>query len=84
MPPLSRAPGTDLPLDPFRIEQWLVDPSLDEVSHGATVIKLEPRAMRLLVLLARRQGQVVTTDEILAALKSIGYSGKFVEPSPGE
>lgn len=30
-----------------------------------------------------KAGSRVSTDEILAALKSIGYSGEFVEPPPG-
>ncbi|MEX0819175.1 MAG: heavy metal-associated domain-containing protein [Pirellulaceae bacterium] len=29
-----------------------------------------------------KAGSRVPTDEILAALKSIGYSGEFVEPPP--
>ncbi|MCG3189007.1 MAG: hypothetical protein LKCHEGNO_01250 [Burkholderiaceae bacterium] len=46
------------------IGRWCVDPQLDEIRAGDTVIKLEPRKMQLLVALARRPGELVTTDEL--------------------
>jgi len=49
----------------LQIGDWLVDPSLDEVHRGETRIKLEPRKMQLLVALAQRPGELVTTEELL-------------------
>jgi serine/threonine-protein kinase len=49
----------------FRIGQWRVDPALDEISRKDTIVKLEPRTMRLLVCLAERAGDVVSVDELL-------------------
>jgi len=49
----------------FRIGQWRIDPALDEVSRGATTVKLQPRNMRVLVCLAKRAGEVVSVNELL-------------------
>src|SRR5215471_9553154 len=49
----------------FRIREWRVDPALDEISREGTTIKLEPRAMRVLVCLAERSGEVVSVDQLL-------------------
>jgi TolB-like protein len=48
-----------------RIADLRVDPSLDEIYKDGAVIKLEPRAMRLLMCLADRAGQVVSVDQLL-------------------
>lgn len=44
---------------------WRVDADADEIVADGRVVKLEPQQMRLLLLLARRAGQVVTTQELL-------------------
>src|SRR5262249_19361572 len=49
----------------FRIREWRVDPALDEISREGTTIKLEPRAMRVLVCLAERAGEVVSVNQLL-------------------
>jgi TolB-like protein/DNA-binding winged helix-turn-helix (wHTH) protein/Tfp pilus assembly protein PilF len=49
----------------FRIGAWRVDPSLDEISNGGKTVKLEPRAMRVLVCLAAHAGQVVSVEQLL-------------------
>ena len=49
----------------LRIGAWRVDPSLDEISTDGKTIKLEPRAMRLLVCLAEHAGQVVSVEHLL-------------------
>src|SRR5215831_4030315 len=49
----------------FRIREWRVDPALDEISREGATIKLEPRAMRVLVCLAERAGEVVSVDQLL-------------------
>jgi TolB-like protein/DNA-binding winged helix-turn-helix (wHTH) protein/Tfp pilus assembly protein PilF len=50
---------------PLQIGEWRVDPSLDQIRRGEKTVKLEPRAMRVLVCLAEHAGQVVTVDELL-------------------
>jgi DNA-binding winged helix-turn-helix (wHTH) protein/pimeloyl-ACP methyl ester carboxylesterase len=50
------------------IGAWRVDPALDEISRGGTTVKLEPRAMRVLLCLAEHAGQVVSVDQILDAV----------------
>ncbi len=44
---------------------WRLDAEADEIVADGRVVKLEPQQMRLLLLLARRAGQVVTTQELL-------------------
>jgi TolB-like protein/DNA-binding winged helix-turn-helix (wHTH) protein/tetratricopeptide (TPR) repeat protein len=55
-------PANSLPL---RIGDWRVDPGVDEITRDGAVVKLEPRAMRLLLCLAERAGQVVSIEELL-------------------
>ena len=50
---------------PLKIGDWRVDPSIDEISREGIVVKLEPRAMRLLLALADRGGRVVSVQELL-------------------
>ena len=50
---------------PLRIADVRVDPSLGEICKDGQIIKLEPRAMQLLVCLARRPGEVLSVDELL-------------------
>ena len=50
---------------PLRIGEWRVDPSLDEITREGTTIKLEPRAMRVLVCLAEHGGEVVSVEQLL-------------------
>ena len=52
----------------LRIGAWRVDPTLDEISRGGTTVKLEPRAMRVLLCLAEHAGQVVSVDQLLDAV----------------
>jgi DNA-binding winged helix-turn-helix (wHTH) protein/TolB-like protein len=50
---------------PFRVGDWLVDPTLDEISRAGLVMKLEPRMVRLLARLAETPGEVVSTRQLL-------------------
>ncbi|RXT52429.1 hypothetical protein B6S44_16755 [Bosea sp. Tri-44] len=50
---------------PFRIGGWRVEPQLDEVSLDGEAVKLEPRAMRVLLALAREPGRLVTSEALL-------------------
>jgi TolB-like protein len=49
----------------LKIADLRVNPALDEICRDGVVTKLEPRAMRLLVTLAGRAGQVVSVKELL-------------------
>ena len=48
----------------FLVGEWLVDPSLGRISRDAEEIHLEPKAMDVLVYLARRPGELVTRMEL--------------------
>ena len=49
----------------FRVGGWRVDPSLDEISKEGSTVKLERRAMQLLLYLARCPGQTVSVEQLL-------------------
>jgi TolB-like protein len=49
----------------LRIADLRVDPTLDEICKDGRTIKLEPKAMQLLMCLAARAGQVVSVQELL-------------------
>jgi TolB-like protein len=59
MPPSS--PGRSL----IRVADLRVDPALDEVCKDGRTIKLEPKAMQLLVCLAESAGEVLSVEELL-------------------
>jgi hypothetical protein len=50
---------------PFHLDDWLVEPSLNRLSRGATTVQLELKVMDVLVCLAERAGEVVTRQEIV-------------------
>jgi transcriptional activator of cad operon len=50
---------------PLHIGEWRVDPSLDEIARAGKAVKLEPRAMRVLMCLAEHAGQVVSVEQLL-------------------
>ncbi len=49
----------------FRIGEWHVDPGLDQISKDGSLVKLEHRAMQLLLCLAKHAGQVVSVEQLL-------------------
>jgi len=49
----------------LRIGEWRVDPELDELSREGQTIRVEPRAMRLLLYLAAHAGRVVDVQHLL-------------------
>src|SRR5579872_6172996 len=53
---------------PLQIGEWRVDPSLDQITRDGRAVKLEPRAMGVLMCLAEHAGQVVTVDQLLNAV----------------
>ncbi|WP_170168070.1 winged helix-turn-helix domain-containing tetratricopeptide repeat protein [Pseudorhodoferax soli] len=49
----------------FALGPWRVDPQLDTLHDGQHSVKLEPRTMRLLCVLAQAQGGLVRTETLL-------------------
>src|SRR5208283_139686 len=49
----------------LRIGAWRVDPALDQISKDGNTVKLERRAMQLLLYLSEHAGQVVSVEELL-------------------
>jgi len=59
---------------PFEIGPWRVEPGLDRIRRGRESVALEPRAMDLLVFLARRAGETVSKETLLQEV----WKGAFV------
>jgi DNA-binding winged helix-turn-helix (wHTH) protein/TolB-like protein/Tfp pilus assembly protein PilF len=54
--------------DPLRIGEWSVDRSANELRRGAETARIEPKAMEVLLALARRAGEVVSREKLLEAV----------------
>ena len=67
-PGKSRGNGEGLAKDGLRVGEWTVEPALNELRSAGRVVKVEPKAMEVLVYLAARPGQVVGREELLAAV----------------
>jgi DNA-binding winged helix-turn-helix (wHTH) protein/TolB-like protein/Flp pilus assembly protein TadD len=52
----------------IRIGDWTVDPQGNQLCRGGDVVRVEPKVMDLLVLLAQHSGRVVSREELLAAI----------------
>jgi DNA-binding winged helix-turn-helix (wHTH) protein/TolB-like protein/tetratricopeptide (TPR) repeat protein len=52
----------------FRIGPWTATPALNLLERDSRPVRIEPRAMDVLVYLARRNGAVASVDELLAAV----------------
>ncbi len=50
---------------PFRLNQWLVSPALNRINGTEGDIQIEPRVMRVLLVLAEKPGEVVTRLRLL-------------------
>src|ERR1700742_4398345 len=53
------------PTSKLLIGDWLIDPASGEISRKDQTTRLEVRAMRLLLCLAERPGEVVSIEELL-------------------
>jgi transcriptional activator of cad operon len=60
----------------LRIGDWSVNPIAGQISRGADTVRVEARAMRLLLCLAENAGEVVSIDELLSQV----WSGVIVTP----
>ena len=52
----------------FRVGDWHVEPTLDQITRGGESIKLEPRTTRVLQCLAEHAGEVVSVEQLLDAV----------------
>lgn len=53
---------------PFRLGDWLIEPAIDEIARDGERIKVEPRTMAVLLVLAERAPDVLSQDEIERAV----------------
>ena len=72
VPGRKEVPSSALP--DFHVGGWLAQPPLNLIRDGATVRRLEPQVMDLLVYLAATAGRVVSKDEIIDAV----WEGRFI------
>src|SRR3984957_3921856 len=61
----------------LHIGDWVVDSDTDTIARGSELAKLEPRAMRLLLLLAQAPGAVISVDRMLTEV----WPGVIVGPA---
>jgi adenylate cyclase len=52
----------------LQVGDWAVDAALNQLSAPGRIVKLEPKAMAVLVYLAQRPGEVVSRETLLAAV----------------
>ena len=64
--PKSRGNGELSAKDALRIGEWTVEPGLNQLSAGGRVVKVEPKAMEVLMVLAARPGEVISREALLA------------------
>src|SRR5579864_5792482 len=60
----------------LRVGAWCVNPATGEISRNGEALRLEARAMLLLLCLAKHAGEVVSIDELLNQV----WSGVIVSP----
>jgi Tol biopolymer transport system component/DNA-binding winged helix-turn-helix (wHTH) protein len=58
-------PPSPSDMGPFRLGDWLVEPSLNRLSRGDKSVSIEPRIMHVLTCLASRPGEAVTRTDLL-------------------
>lgn len=63
--------------NPFRINEWRVDPDLNRLSRGELTIKVDPQNMKVLELLASRPGEVFSSTQI----EEIAWPDVVVSPN---
>src|SRR5688572_17453809 len=51
-----------------RIGEWLAHPALNELRRGSETVRIEPKVMDVLMVLAKRAGTVVSREEFLATV----------------
>src|SRR5262245_50408026 len=62
----------------FRLGDWSVDPAGNQLSRDSEIVRISPRATRVLLVLAQRPGRVVSREELLATCWASGFVGEEV------
>ena len=52
----------------FQVGEWWADPATNELGRPNETVRIEPKAMEVLVVLAERAGGVVSRDELLSSV----------------
>ena len=58
----------DTPPAALQIGDWRVEPALNQISRAGECVRLEPKAIELLVFLAQCRGEVVSREALLTSL----------------
>jgi DNA-binding winged helix-turn-helix (wHTH) protein/TolB-like protein/Tfp pilus assembly protein PilF len=58
----------DAPTTALQVGAWRVAPALNQISRDGECLRVEPKAIELLVFLAQCRGQVVSREDLLSAL----------------
>jgi DNA-binding winged helix-turn-helix (wHTH) protein len=58
---------------PFRLDEWLVEPTLNRVSRDEVTVQLEHRVMAVLMCLAGRAGELVTRQDLVDCVWEKGF-----------
>ena len=62
----------------IKIGAWTASPALNLLERGTQSIKIEPRAMDVLVVLARHGGAVVSVEELIAIRLERSRRGRWL------
>jgi DNA-binding winged helix-turn-helix (wHTH) protein len=62
---MSDTDETSAQPDPFRVGDWLVEPTLNRLSRGDRVVRLDLKAMELLVFLAGHAGEMLSKQRLV-------------------
>lgn len=52
----------------LQVGEWWADPTTNELGRASETVRIEPKAMEVLVVLADRSGRVVSRDELLSVV----------------
>ena len=62
----------------FKVGDWTVNPSLDQLSRDGRTKTVSPLVMAVVVYMAQRPGQLVTADELISEV----WGGSIVSDRP--
>jgi len=66
-----------IPMQDFRVDGWLVQPTCNRLVKGATAIRVRPQLIDVLACLAMQPGKVMSKNQLLAVV----WSDRHVEAS---
>jgi DNA-binding winged helix-turn-helix (wHTH) protein/TolB-like protein len=52
--------------DRLQVGEWILEPDLNQLSSAGKTVKVEPKSMAVLLCLARRAGEVISRETLLA------------------